>query len=211
MKISHLLLGWSLFCAFFDPFQQFAKSKNLLKPQQKNIPSTRSLHYLFRVQQKLVPGQLNDSRELVEKRCKFWAENEITIKARFNWGSKFIWFFYGGVGLFSLYLRLMSDGLGGFATTCSDIWRKQSTTCKRRSFWESDKKCDTAHTFIFGCSYYVEGPLAVHGQSLSHRGGMCQEGVPRRTLLAQFQPDAQPRPVQTISVSGFPKLLLINP
>ena len=94
MKISHLLLGWSLFCAFFDPFQQFAKSKNLLKPQQKNIPSTRSLHYLFRVQQKLVPGQLNDSRELVEKRCKFWAENEITIKARFNWGSKFICFFF---------------------------------------------------------------------------------------------------------------------
>ena len=115
--------------------------------------------------------------------------------------------FDGGIGWFSLYLRLMSDGLGGFATTCSDIWRKQSTTCKRRSFWESDKKWDTAHTFIFGCSYYVEGPLAVHGQSLSHRGGMCQEGVPGRTLLAQFQPDAQPRPVQTISVSVFPKLL----
>ena len=28
-------------------------------------------------------------------------------------------------------LRLMSDGLGGLATTCSAMWRKQSTTCFR--------------------------------------------------------------------------------
>ena len=214
MKISHLLLGWSLFCAFFDPFQQFAKSKNLLKPQQKDIPSTRSLHYLFRVQQKLVPGQLNDSRELVEKRCKFWAENEITIKARFNWWSRFIWFLI----IFLMEASVDFPYTCGWCRTVLGVWPPPALTCGgskappvRGSFWESDKKCDTAHTFIFGCSYYVEGPLAVHGQSLSHRGGMCQEGVPGRTLLAQFQPDAQPRPVQTISVSGFPKLLLINP
>ena len=53
-KISHLLLCWSLFCAFFNPFQQFAKSKNLLKPQEKYIfhhaialPFPRSAKQMF--------------------------------------------------------------------------------------------------------------------------------------------------------------------
>lgn len=74
-KTSHLLLCWRLFRAFFNSFQKFA--------EQKLYVVFFLLQYLslgHKMESKIcevVPGQLNNSRELVEKRCKLGAENQI--------------------------------------------------------------------------------------------------------------------------------------